>query len=365
VLIDFGASRPHGAGAASQMTSIISAGYSPFEQYGGSRQGPWTDLYALAGTAYRIIAGQAPTDAIARQQGQTLPPAVDVGRGRYSERLLAAIDRTLALDPAARPQSAAELRALIRGETYRAGRAASADGAWDPHATQVNRDSPRHTRDSARPRRRMLAVVATLVMATAGAGAWYGWSWYHHTAPDAVIADAPALDQAPADEPVDEDTAPDAEAVAADADRAPVPLSEPEQVAAIEPELMLLSGLDMPDAVREYRIGQIAGALLAYVSNKERFEACVDSGCPDQLALMARVQEAQQGYAWERAPFAGTLRIANPRWLPDSDNCPHLIDVHEQIETASLRRSQVRTYCTRNGFDRVLQTAGAVDDAFR
>jgi serine/threonine protein kinase len=41
VLIDFGSSRAQGPGAASKLTSIISAGYSPFEQYGtGDRQGP-------------------------------------------------------------------------------------------------------------------------------------------------------------------------------------------------------------------------------------------------------------------------------------------------------------------------------------
>ena len=83
VLIDFGASRAHGAGAATNVTTIVSAGYSPFEQYGAgnTQQGPWTDLYALAGTMYRAVAGAPPTDAIARMQGQTLVPAIEVVRG--------------------------------------------------------------------------------------------------------------------------------------------------------------------------------------------------------------------------------------------------------------------------------------------
>ncbi|MGH8495402.1 MAG: protein kinase domain-containing protein [Gammaproteobacteria bacterium] len=118
VLIDFGASRPHGKAATATLTSLISVGYTPFEQYGGAgRQGPWTDLYALAGTMYRVIAGQKPPDAIARQQGEVLTPAAEAGRGRYGETFLSAIDRALALDPAERPQSAAEFRAMVRGGT--------------------------------------------------------------------------------------------------------------------------------------------------------------------------------------------------------------------------------------------------------
>ena len=82
VLIDFGSSRAQDQGQSNTLTSIVSAGYSPFEQYGGTqRQGPWSDLYALAGTIYRVIAGRAPIDAIARHQGTELPSAVVVRSG--------------------------------------------------------------------------------------------------------------------------------------------------------------------------------------------------------------------------------------------------------------------------------------------
>lgn len=119
VLIDFGASRAHGQGATANLTSFISAGYSPLEQYGGLRQGPWTDLYALAGTIYRVIAGHKPMNAIDRQHGNSLTPAAVVGRGRYSDVFLSAIDLALSIDPEKRPQSAAAFRSMLRSQPAR------------------------------------------------------------------------------------------------------------------------------------------------------------------------------------------------------------------------------------------------------
>ncbi|MGH8496877.1 MAG: protein kinase domain-containing protein [Gammaproteobacteria bacterium] len=155
VLIDFGASRPHGKAATATATSLISVGYTPFEQYGGAgRQGPWTDLYALAGTMYRVIAGQKPPDAIARQQGDALQPAVEVGRARYSDEFLATVDRALALDPAERPQSAAEFRAMVQA------------GAENMDSTFV-RPGPAKTWLDRPPARWALGAIAGLAVAGA------------------------------------------------------------------------------------------------------------------------------------------------------------------------------------------------------
>ena len=58
-LIDFGASR--------YATTIIKPGYSPKEQYDSrGDQGPHTDVYALAGTLYKMITGVTPPEAMGR-----------------------------------------------------------------------------------------------------------------------------------------------------------------------------------------------------------------------------------------------------------------------------------------------------------
>ncbi|MGH8496141.1 MAG: tetratricopeptide repeat protein [Gammaproteobacteria bacterium] len=169
VLIDFGASRPHAMEDTQHLTSLISAGYSPFEQYGGAgRQGPWSDLYALAGTMYRVIAGRKPADAIARQQGEALTPAVEAGRGRYSETFLSAIDRGLALDPAERPQSAAEFRAMVRPDI----------GGSDTDSTVVRGARvARVIAGASRGRRwRPGALFGLPLLAAIAASGWWLWS---------------------------------------------------------------------------------------------------------------------------------------------------------------------------------------------
>jgi serine/threonine protein kinase len=112
VLLDFGSAR-NALGHSRTVTILIAPGYAPFEQYysSGESQGPWTDIYGLGATCYRAIAGRAPIDAIARSKGilgstkEMLLPAVVVGNGRYSERLLRAVDHALEFAESGRPQS--------------------------------------------------------------------------------------------------------------------------------------------------------------------------------------------------------------------------------------------------------------------
>jgi serine/threonine protein kinase/HAMP domain-containing protein len=108
VLLDFGAARL-AAGGERAATEVVTPGYAPLEQYEDGEQGPWTDLYALGATLYWMIGGAKPQAAPARR-GAAGPmlPAVVLGRGRYGEGFLRAIDWALELDPAGRPQSVQE-----------------------------------------------------------------------------------------------------------------------------------------------------------------------------------------------------------------------------------------------------------------
>uniref|UniRef100_UPI003FEEE050 serine/threonine protein kinase n=1 Tax=Coprococcus sp. TaxID=2049024 RepID=UPI003FEEE050 len=67
-LLDFGAAKELD-NQAPQNTIIFKQGYAPPEQYtGGGKQGPWTDVYALAATMYTALAGEQPIDAVLRMQ---------------------------------------------------------------------------------------------------------------------------------------------------------------------------------------------------------------------------------------------------------------------------------------------------------
>ncbi|MBF0137831.1 MAG: protein kinase [Magnetococcales bacterium] len=118
VLLDFGATR--NVADNRQLTVIATPDFAPPEQFDHEgQQGPWTDIFALAGVLYLMVAQSKPARAAQRmqswvnQQKDTLRPALEVGRGQYSESFLNAIDRGLQLRERDRPQSIAEWRNLF------------------------------------------------------------------------------------------------------------------------------------------------------------------------------------------------------------------------------------------------------------
>jgi len=114
-LIDFGASRLALQGRTQAMTAIYTPGYAPLEQMSATRQGPWTDIYALAATLYHCIAGTPPQSAVDRVSDDEMVPAEKLGEGRYASGLLSAIDAGLRLKAGERPQSIDEWRRLLAG----------------------------------------------------------------------------------------------------------------------------------------------------------------------------------------------------------------------------------------------------------
>ncbi len=116
VLIDFGAARQAMGGATKSLTSILTPGYAPLEQYSGEgKQGPWTDLYAMGGVLYRAVVDKNPPDAVTRIRGDSLPADLASVRGKYSESFLRAIEWALTLDEKKRPQSVAEWKTGLLG----------------------------------------------------------------------------------------------------------------------------------------------------------------------------------------------------------------------------------------------------------
>jgi hypothetical protein len=136
VLLDFGAAR-HAVGRKSQnLTSIVTPGYAPLEQYfADGNQGPWTDIYALASILYQAVTGVLPPEAPARVRNDPLTPAAQAVKRGFSKQFLQAIDAGLAVAEEDRPQSIAEWRAMFTGEA--APRTVPGKGASAPAGATV------------------------------------------------------------------------------------------------------------------------------------------------------------------------------------------------------------------------------------
>ena len=114
VLLDFGAARQAIGAKSRSVTSIVTPGYAPIEQYSSrGRQGPWTDIYALGGVCYRALTGQVPDDATDRVRNDPLIPVAQRCVGQASQEFLAAIDAALSVDEGDRPQSVGAWQAVL------------------------------------------------------------------------------------------------------------------------------------------------------------------------------------------------------------------------------------------------------------
>ena len=133
MLLDFGAARHVIGGATSVLTAFVKPGYAPIEQYGemgeSGRQGPWTDIYALAAVLYHLISGEAPPASPMRMLRDPLKPLAQRAKGRYTDMLLSGIDAGLSLRPEHRPQSIGIWRLLVGELKMPGGRGGTAKAA--------------------------------------------------------------------------------------------------------------------------------------------------------------------------------------------------------------------------------------------
>ena len=124
VLIDFGSAHDTKK-STKQVTTLVSPGFTPHEQYTGQAdaQGPWTDIYSLGATLYKCISGRNPVDALTRgsalikQMDDPLVSASEIGKGRYSDSLLDAIDHALEFNETRRPKTIQEWTSELLGST--------------------------------------------------------------------------------------------------------------------------------------------------------------------------------------------------------------------------------------------------------
>ncbi len=186
VLIDFGSARHAMRGHTRTMTSLVTPGYAPIEQYHDAegKQGPWTDIYALGATCYCAITGKPPVDALKRGMVQfehntdVYLQLADIMSGKYSKQLLDAIDCALRFKDSERPQSIGEWQKILKGESEpvpRGGQkseprptsSAKIQAAPDVDAKTVPYQ-PEPRQSQPRSRRALTGILLLLVLVTGG-----------------------------------------------------------------------------------------------------------------------------------------------------------------------------------------------------
>ena len=211
VLLDFGSAR----GALKQttkLTSLVSFGYTPFEQYNASsdQQGAWTDVYALAGTFHHMLLGTKPAEAMARatalMNGKPDPqlPLIDCEALGFSHQFLATLDAGLGFRVEERPQDMASWKQMLLAEQPSAKsrkKAASARKAAAKDRTVLMPPASSDSITSFRGRKSNDAkpggakawgtIVATLflVLGAGGGGFWF-WQQQASSVAESISAEA-------------------------------------------------------------------------------------------------------------------------------------------------------------------------------
>ena len=134
VLLDLGAAREAVMESKKKHTAVLKVNYAPIEQYADIsdlREGPWTDIYALAAVVHGCICNEPPLPATFRVVRDRLPGMAKIAKTTethfgqsYSSSFIKGIDFALAVQPNDRPQSveafakALKLRSISRPRRF-------------------------------------------------------------------------------------------------------------------------------------------------------------------------------------------------------------------------------------------------------
>ncbi len=113
-IIDFGAAR-FANGINDDLTALYTEGFAPIEQYTSeSKQGPWTDVYAVGATMYKLITGTNPVSSPCRLENDTLVAPNKI-YSDITENTSNSIMRAMAVEPEYRFRNIAEFVKTFKG----------------------------------------------------------------------------------------------------------------------------------------------------------------------------------------------------------------------------------------------------------
>jgi serine/threonine protein kinase len=140
-LLDFGAARFAIGSRSTNLSVILKEGYAPFEQYQrNGRQGPWTDIYALTATLYRLLTNELPTTAPDRVGGTRLPLPAEKGI-KLAGGLQALLQKGLAIRPEERYQTVDAFLSDLKAASTADAERSSSSAPLDPELlSEIERD---------------------------------------------------------------------------------------------------------------------------------------------------------------------------------------------------------------------------------
>lgn len=116
-VIDFGAARFSAGDEEKTMSIILKPGYAPPEQYRSkSRQGPWTDIYAVGAVLYRAITGVMPEESVNRMVEDTMKSPRELAP-EIPENIDKCIMRAMALNQELRFQNVNQFEEALQSKT--------------------------------------------------------------------------------------------------------------------------------------------------------------------------------------------------------------------------------------------------------
>lgn len=172
LLINFAAARLAIAARTRQFTDELATGYAPAEQYEASNEpGPATDLYALGATIYACMTHHQPVAAQSRvlslSQGEPDPMGSlsNLADASFSAELRQAIDWMLRPVYVDRPQSVAEILAILKSEPI-----------YDSSKSSSKHDIVEDARSRPVAKNTLLVGIVTGIAVFVGVGLWFAES---------------------------------------------------------------------------------------------------------------------------------------------------------------------------------------------
>ncbi len=116
-LLDFGAARYVITDESQSLSIILKPGFAPLEQYSSKgKQGPWTDVYAVASTIYWMLTGVKPQNSMDRMIQDDLQGADKLNQD-IPKHVALTLNKAMELKVEDRIQSIGELRMFLQDDS--------------------------------------------------------------------------------------------------------------------------------------------------------------------------------------------------------------------------------------------------------